>query len=249
MTARIGYQNLLESGTVVASSENAGYPVENAYDWRTFDYFRPAAGGTISIDLTLSVAASADYFAFYGQDLSSLSGTIKLQYWNGSSYVDCFSAVSPIDNAPVMKFFTPQSSDKWRVVIVCASVFNIACIAFGTAMVMQQRAYLNWTPPALGRDTQLINSVSDGGAFLGRSIISKGIRTTLELQFTQEAWVRTNWLAFVRHAEQKPFFFAHNVETYPAEIAFLWVEDAIPPARNTHYGYMGASVPVKGLVE
>lgn len=249
VTARLGYVNLLEAGTVVASSENASYPVENAYDWLTSDWFRPAAGGTVTIDLTLPAPASADYFAFYGQDLWSLSGTIKLQRWNGAAYVDCFAAIAPVSNAPVMTFFTSASSDKWRVVIACASVFNIAAISFGPALELQHGMYLNWTPPLFGRETDLVNTISDGGAFLGRSVISRGIRTSLELQYAEEAWMRSTWLPFVKHAEQKPFFFAHNVVRYPEEVAFCWVEDRLTPAGNTHYGYMGASIPIKGLVE
>lgn len=174
MTGIVGYENLLENGAVVASSENADFPVENLFDWRTSDFFKPATFGTINIDLTLSGADAADYFAFYGHDLYDHGGTIKLQYHNGSSYVDCFSAITPTDNKPQLVTFSSQSATLWRVVITCTTVFSIAVVSFGARMTMERDLYIGWTPPKFGRATQLIDSTSDGGQFLGRSIIANG---------------------------------------------------------------------------
>ena len=247
--ARIGYQNLLESGTVTASSENASYPVENAYDWLTFDYFRPAAGGTVNIDLTLGSAAPADYFAFFSQDLPSVSGTIKLQYWDGSAYQDCFSAITPTDNTPQMVSFTSQSSTKWRVVVTSSGVFNIGCISFGAQLVLERGMYIGWTPPTFGRATKLINSVSDGGSFLGRSVLVSGIRSSIEIRYASDSWMRTNWLDFVRHAETKPFFFVPDIASHPTECVFAYSDGDIPVPTQTAYGFMGVTVPIAGMVE
>ncbi|MBZ9975475.1 hypothetical protein [Mesorhizobium sp. BR-1-1-10] len=247
--ARLGFENLLENGTVVASSENADFPVENAFDWLTSDFFKPATSGTINIDLTLTGADSADYFAFYGQDLYAHGGTIKLQYWDGAAYQDCFAALTPTDNTPQFISFASQTSTKWRVVITCTSVFSIAVIAFGAQLALEYGMYLGWTPPKFGRNTQLINSQSDGGAFLGRSIISRGVSSTLVVQYASDVWMRANWLNFVRHAEQKPFFFVPNITGYPQDCVFAYSDAAIPPPSQTHFGHMGASVPILGMVE
>ncbi|MHC2315145.1 hypothetical protein ACVIHC_002191 [Bradyrhizobium diazoefficiens] len=247
MTNRLCFQNLLENGTVVASSEDAAYPVANSFDWITSDYFRPTAGGTINIDLTLSEAASANYFAFFNQNLYSLSGTIKLQWWNGSAYVDCFSAVSPTSNAPSVTFFPQQISTKWRVVITCASVFAISMLSFGTSLDLPYGMYLNWTEPQLANADEYLNSESDSGEFLGTSRISKGIKTTLELQGATDAWIRTNWVPFISRA--KPFWFLPNYETYPSEAALCKFDGAPPPPKHSGYGYMSVSIPIRGLIE
>ncbi|MBZ9674557.1 hypothetical protein [Mesorhizobium sp. ES1-1] len=246
---RIGYQNLLELGTVVASSEDAGFPVQNAYDWLTSDYFKPAASGTITLTLTLGAAKSADYFAFYGHDLYAHGGTIKLQYWNGSAYVDCFAAITPTDGAPRLVTFTAQTSTLFRVVITCTSVFAIAVISFGSALSLERGMYLNWTPPPFGRTTRLINSQSEGGAFLGRSIIAKGVKSSLEVRAASDTWMRSNWPAFVAHAEQKPFFFLPDNVGQPLECVFCWADQDIPAPAHVYYGYMGVTIPIRGLVE
>lgn len=249
-SARIGYDNLLEQAViVVASSENSDFPVQNTYDWLTSDYFKPALSGTVNITATLASPKTADYFAFFGHDLYNHGGTIKLQWWNGSAYVDCFAAVTPTDNTPQFITFTAQTATIWRVVITCTSVFSLAVLSFGAQLTLERGMYLNWTPPPLGRATELVNSISDGGAFLGRSIIAKGVKTTLELQYASDAWVRTYWPAFVRHAEQKPFFFVPDAVGQPLEVVYCWAEDDIPAPKHTHYGFMGVSIPIRGMVE
>lgn len=247
--ARIGYENLLENGTVVASSEDADFPVANAYDWRTSDFFKPAASGTINIDLTLSGADGADYFAFYGQDLYSHGGTIKLQYWNGAAYVDCFTAITPTDNTPQMVTFASQSATLWRVVITCSSVFSIAVISFGAQLTLERGMYFGWTPPQFGRNTQLIDSTSDGGEFLGRSIIANGVSSDLQLNQASDAWMRTYGLPLLKRLELKPFFFVPNITGYPGECVFAFTDGAIPPPTQSAYGFMSASIPIRGMVE
>lgn len=248
--ARLGFENLLENGTVVASSEAAGFPVANVYDWRPSDFFKPASiASAVNITLTLSVADGADYFAFYNHNLHLTGGTIKLQWWNGSSWVDCFGAITPTDNSPRFISFTAQSSTQWRVVITATSIFSIACISFGTQLALEYGMYLNWTPPVLARDTKVINSQSDSGNFLGRSIISTGIKSSIILQGASDAWVRASWMPFVRHAEQKPFFFIPNITAYPLEAVFCWVEGQVPVPAHTNYGFMGVTVPIKGMIE
>lgn len=249
MTALIGYENLLENGTVVASSEDADFPVENAFDWRTSDFFKPAASGTINITLTLSGADSADYFAFYGHDLYDHGGTIKLQYHNGSTYVDCFAAITPTDNTPRVVTFSSLSATLWRVVITCTTVCSIAVISFGSKLQLERGMYLNWTPPRFGRATRVIDSASDGGEFLGRSIISNGVRTAIQLNHASDAWMRSSGEAFIQRIERKPFFFLHNVETYPLEAVFAFTDGEIPAPTQSAYGFMSVSIPIRGMVE
>ena len=246
---RLAYENLLELGTVTASSENAEFPVENCFDGNTADYFKPASGGTVNIDLTLSPGRTANYFAFYAQNLFQFGGSIKLQYHNGADYVDATSGISPSDNAPRILFFDDTTATQWRIVVTCSSVFSLGMVSFGEFLPLQHGMYRDWTPPVLGRANTLLNSVSDSGAFLGRSIIAKGIQTTVKLQYAADSWVRDEWLTFVKHAEQKPFWFAPNVDAYPNEVALCWTDGDIPAPVHTHYGYMGVDVPIRGLVE
>ena len=248
--ARLGYENLLEAGTFVASSEDASFPVANVADWRPSDFFKPTSvASAVNITLTLAGSRSADYFGFYNHNLHLTGGTIKLQYWNGSSWVDCFSAITPTDNSPRFISFTSRTSTQWRVVITATSIFSIAVISFGAQLALEYGMYLNWTTPVMGRDTKVLNSQAENGNFLGRSLISKGVKSSIILQGASDTWIRANWMTFIRHAEQKPFFFLPDLTSNPLEAAFCWTDGEIPPPTHTNYGFMGATIPIRGMVE
>ncbi len=247
--ARVAYSNLLEQGTVTASSVNPDYPVLNAFDWVTTDYFRPATAGVVYIELLMAQGQAANYLAFYGQDIWRYGGTIKLQYWTGSAWLDASVGVAPADNAPRIIFFNSITAPRWRVEIVCSQVFNLGALAFGEYTALPLPMYLGWTPPQLGRSNTVINSVSERGAFLGRSVLAKGVQTNLVLQGAADEWVRTTWLPFLKHAETKPFWFIPDAVKQPNECMFCWVENEIPPPTHTNYGYMGHTLQLRGLVE
>ncbi|WP_342150229.1 hypothetical protein [Methylorubrum sp. SB2] len=246
---RIAYDNLLERGAVAASSEDPSYPVANAYDGLTCDFFRPTATGTVTITLTLPMGGTANYFAFYNQDLFKSGGSIGLQYYDGTAWQNATPGVTPSNNAPRIVFFNPVTATQWRVLITCSQQFNLGVVSFGQYLALPYGMYLGWTPPRLGRATKLTTSMSDAGAFLGRRIIGNGIRTALQLQYASDAWMDANWLGFVRHAEQKPWFFAPQVVKRPNDVAFCWTEDEIPPPTHTHYGFMGTTINLRVVVE
>jgi hypothetical protein len=246
--SRIGYENLLENGTVVASAEDADYPVENCFDWNTADYFRPDTSGTINVDLTLAIADNANYLAIFAQDLYLHGGTIKLQYHNGSTFVDASATITPSDNSPQRVFFNSVSATRWRLVIACTNIFNLGAVSFGEYLELPYGMYLDWTPPRLARANKSTNNISETGAFLGKSVVSKGLRTTIEL-LASDAWVRTYWEPFMEHLEAKPFFWCPNFDGYPTESAFCWLDGDLSPPKHAYYGYMRSSVSIGGLVE
>lgn len=251
--ARIGFENIANraDAAISASSEDGEFPVENMFDWRPNDFFKPASvASPVTVDIDLDEEVTADYLAFYSQNLFGLSGTIKLQYHNGSGYIDASPVIAPTSNAPRMVFFAAQISDKWRLVMDASDIFAIGVVSFGQYMGLPRGMYMNWTSPFLARNTRIINSKTEGGTFIGRSAIPNGFRTTLQLNNAPDAWVRSTWIDFVEHAEGRPFFFSHDVNDHPTECAFCLTEgQSIPPPTQTSNGYMKASIPIEGQIE
>jgi len=252
----IGYENLLELGEVATFNnagvefENDDHPVENAYDWLTTDFFKPDGLGTTTIELTLDEGREADYLGIYAHDFDTAPATIQLQYHDGSTWQDATPAVTPANRSPLMQTFTAVLASRWRLVIVAlVDIPSLGVVSFGKALYTNHGVYIGYSEPLLARDNELINSVSERGTFLGRSVIASGFSTNLVLQYATDQWVRDYWLPFVRHAECKPFFYLWNVEDYPHEAAFCWTEGKISPPTHTHYGYMGTSIPIRGKTE
>ena len=62
---RILYDNFFDQAdTVVASSEDGDFPIENAYDWLPYDFFKPSASGSYTVTCTFSNAKTVNCMAF-----------------------------------------------------------------------------------------------------------------------------------------------------------------------------------------
>ena len=246
---RFCYENLfVDADTVVASSEDSDFPVENLYDWVTSDYFKPAVGGSYTITATFSTPQTADYFAFHGHDLDVNTGTIKLEYHDGTTWQDAFPVLNPLNNNTDVTYFDEQSSLQWRVAIDSTVISSIALISFGKYMAVEYGVWNGFVPPVLARNPKTITSVSDSGVFIGRSVITQGIKTSFPISLASIDWIRTDWLPFVVHAEAKPFFATWHARHYPREHALMWADGTIKPPKHTHHNLMAMNFKVKGVV-
>jgi len=246
----IGYHNLLEdSGAVIVGVPAA--VVANAYDWLTYDYWTTnAAAGTITA--TFAEAKAADYFAFFGHTLADKNGTIKLQYKQGAgAWTDIPETfVTPGDTRPVFKTFDKIFANQWRVVIVCdaGETVNLAVVSFGEKLSMQRGAYVGVTPPPFARVDTILNSETQDGQFLGRSLIRTGISGSMDFDMFTAAWVRLSLNDFILHARTKGWFIAWYPTTYPDEVAYCWTSGT-PQPNNTKQGRMGMSLAYEGRAE
>jgi hypothetical protein len=249
---RIGYKNLFESAsTVTASSEASGFEGSNAYNWDTASYWKPSATGTHYLTATFSSAVTADYFAIYAHNLNTYNASVKLQYsTDGSSWSDATSAQAPSTSRPILVSFTAILAAWWRIELVTSSgPAQIGVAAFGEALVFPCGMKVGFQPPTLSREGKYMNSKSEGGQFLGRSLLRNGAKTKIDLDLLDPLWVRNNWEPFIRHAEIKPFIFSWDYENHPNEAAFCFTSGKIPPARYSEPNFMSISLPVDALIE
>ncbi len=248
---RIAYQNLFEDSgvTVTPSTETAGYEGANAYDWLTATSWKPTATGDSTLQAVLSSSKPANYFAFYNQTLYSNGGSIKLQYSlnSGGAWSDATAAFSPSDNKAMYFRFPAITTNYWRVLINSNPVSYVGHVQFGMDFELERGCMPGFTPPLLGRDTAITNTVSQTGAFLGRTLLANGARGSINIDKVTTPWVRTVWLPFVLHAERKPFMFLHDPQYYPGEAAFCWSDGAIENPKHTKRNLMSGGIKYKAL--
>ena len=251
---KIGYKTLLDdiaSYVFTTGTEDADNPFANAYDNLLFDSMALDASATpYDIDITLNASASADYFSFYKTNLAAVGGSIQLKYWDGAAYVDASGTISPTDTTPALTEFTTQSSDKWRLVIDNNNTdVTISDIKFGDIITTEFGVYIGFSVPILAREIQYTNNVSNKGLPLGRSIVNKGFKDMLNIEFMTDSFARSTWLPFIKHAERFPFYLAWNITDYSDEIAYATNDGPIPKPRQTHPGRMAANVKLTGFTE
>lgn len=253
MSALILYQNRLADAVVTASSSRSGYAVANAYDWRTTTYWSPvSAVGAHSLTAVFGSTVYADAFAIYRHNLYERDASVVLQYStnSGTTWIDCFAPVRPSKNQCVLKTFSQKAATHWRVLInqTAAGELFVGVTAFGLPLITERGMSAGFTVPRLGRKNEILNNKTEGGAFSGRSLISRGAETRIEIRHVSPAWVSNFWEPFVQHAELRPFFFSWDNDGHPEDAVFCWADGDIPQVPYDDNHRMTPAMPVQCLL-
>ncbi len=247
--AVIGWDNLFARATLLASSETTSGPAENAADGLTWDYWESegdTSGDTLRAQL--SVAEPADYLGIAGHNLGSVGATLTLQgSANGISWTTVAGPFSPASDKPALWRFPSATWQYWRVLVMGGPV-RIGVVNVGALLVLPEGVFVGHKPESLNRRPKLSNNESEDGQFLGRSVIRRGAEGIIKQDRVTQAWVRSVWDPFARHAETKPFFWAWRYDTFPDEVMYGWTDEGAEVEQGSN-GYMAVSLNVRGQVE
>lgn len=247
--AWVAYQNLLEQAALVtASSAVVGYPVRYAYDWSTATYWQPVGIGTHTLQVEFSSPVSADYLALYRHNFAQANAIIKLQYDDGGIWFDCFDAMAATDNQLIFKRFTQQTSSLWRIVITNTQPVFIGVLMFGQALNLERGMSEGFTPPRHGRDDTILDSTSEGGAFLSSRLVRQGAESDLTINWVTSVWLRQHGEPFMAHARLKPFVFSWNDINYPQDVCFCKVKGKINNSSIKARGWQSLSMRLNCLL-
>jgi len=237
MTAYIGYNNHVKTGTITVTSEATGYEKENAQSWKTSSWWQAAAAGTVYFNIDAGSSVSADSWGIVGHDLSSNSGTIKPQYsatgaWAGEE-LDFDTVQTPTGKETIFRKVTSQSARYWRFEIASTTVASfIANFYLGVSLSLERGIPAPFAPANLNRDRKIFNSMSEGGQFLGRAIRHNGSMVKIVQKKITRTWIDANWTALADHVELYPFYFLWDQENYPAETAYCFTNKISYPVYN-----------------
>jgi len=249
---KIGYQNILESASAitVTSEESSSYAKENAYDWNTYDSWRAGAAGTVYYTIDYGSAIACDYWAMAAHDLSDNNGTVQLQY-SSDNFVsdtnDIGDLIAPDSNSPKFHSFTSVSARYWRFEITSTGAASyISQISLGTALTLARAVGAGFGIPNDAHDDEIMNAITEGGNFKGRSVYRRAISSELKLTIQGMTFIRGDWRTFVEHAKLKPFFFAWNPDY--DESVYIWMEgNPDKPVIDGNHKTLSTGFRFKGL--
>ncbi len=247
---RIGYDNLLEDGAVVADYEEAENPASNIKTVSTGEYWRSSDNYQVQY-LTMTVNPSTvDYFAIAGHNLAGAE--LKLQYRMdpGDSWTDVTVPVIPGDNNAIMWLFTAiVSAPYWRLEIEPSEGIapRIAVIYIGEILTLQRRVYVGHRPVIYARDTNVVSGVSESGQYLGRVVRNQTLEFALTQQNVDAEFYREYVELFVQAAITRPFFAAWRPSTYPLEVGYCWLTRDIVPENQLANGFMRFDIVGRAL--
>lgn len=243
--ARIGYQTLTRGAVVTASSEVAGWPASATANPMTYERWRPTAvPAWVSYDA--GAAVEVDYLGIASHNLGSSGATIVLQYSaNGSSW-STVETVEVADDRTIMLLFAPVTARYWRLRVLDA-VATVGVVYLGRVLEMQRGLYGGHSPGTLSRQTDIMPNRSEGGQFLGRSIIREGYATSYEWDNLTAAWYRKWFDPFVKSARKYPFFIAWYPLKFPDEVLYAWCTDDIRPRNQGQRDLMAVGFAVEAI--
>lgn len=237
----IGYENLLETGSVSADSAADDNPASNVKNISTGEYWLSTDSVNVQY-LTMQIpAGKVNYFALAGHNLAGAELKLQRRDDPGDAWTDVTTAVIPGDNSAILWFFEDnETSVYWRLYIEPAEGVapRIAIVYIGEVLVLQRRVYVGHAPAVYNAQSQYRTGVSQSSQYLGRVIRRQTLQFSLDQQNVEPDFYRTYIDPFRIHAETKPFFAAWRPSKYPEEVAFCWTTRDIGLTNQSANGFI-----------
>lgn len=231
----VAFQNFAAdaAASVDASSEVAGREAVLSISWAAGDQkWNAASAGDGWLRVDLGSARSADCFGIYGHNFGTAGAEISFQYASaaGGPWSDLVDPESPTTDGTIFRVADePVSARYWRVFIDNPSVAPIVAIFFvGKSLRLYSGPPIPFAPPPFWTDDEILNSETEGGEFMGRSVLRRANRCSVGIDLAPVSWAREYYLPFRDHVRTAPFFYAWNYDDRPNESALCYSDGAIP---------------------
>jgi len=240
--ARIGWQDAIES--ISASSAASGHPAANALSWQTYERWRPSASPAT---LTATYAAQTVEYIAVGAHTLSTADSVTLEVLEGSTWTPITTSLLewPLDNEPIMVLIEPRQISGHRLVVsYSGGAPSVGKTAAGKVLTLRRPFYSGHNPAILSRDTTRQPNVSEGGEWLGNTIIRQSRSTNMSWQHIEANWYRINVDPFVQHARSYPFFIAWNPSRF-TDCLYGMLTGGVSPSNMGIRDLMEFSISVK----
>lgn len=214
--AWLGWKNWANNinTTITAATTQAGYYANSLKNWLPWDFWQGNSGSG-NIDFDCFYVLNVNYLALAAHTFGTNTATLEFYGATDSSFTGAeliFSqAVSPSTANPVLCFkFDTKTYRYYRLRYTGADdAVRLGVIAFGLRTEFEIGFYGGFPTPKWNDDAEVTNSRSEGGVFLGRSVLRTGIKpVSLTIEPVTHAWVNNEFLPFKEHATSYPFFLA-----------------------------------------
>jgi len=224
-----------------------GFEPAYAFDYRDFTAFRHVASGDV-ITITLpSGFPLTNAIAFYVG--AGVAGSVAVDAPTGDFdvnvpigeeagiyYLNGTGVAIGLGGTITLTFNLPQRD--WKQIYV------------GEEMVFPRGQRDGIAPPTLTGGFKLTNNVAINGSIIGTSVVRQDRKSTIELDYLTETYIRDTWEPFAAEhvALGRPFFYLWNFEGFPLEGTFAAAENLSRPVNMSPHPFMSVSLPLRNLI-
>jgi hypothetical protein len=252
----IGYQNLVTTTGITATTSNSDFPIANVANPATHLKWKSGVNtGSEIVEIVIG-GVSIDYVAIAKHNFGTIGCQITLEATVDTSspytgYVTLVSATTITDDLPLIFQFTPATYGAIRLTITSSSdTFREAAVIYvGTLLTFERsiKVSVDHTPINLGRDLDVFNGMSESGQFIGRIVRKEFFDTKAEFSYFTNAWYRASFDPFVVAAKETPFFWAWAPNSYSRDTGFGWLTKMIAPAMHLPTQRFNATIEMRAV--
>ena len=245
--SRIGHSTWTRIGTASASSEEANFPSDAPLNELTYEFWRPTAlPATWTLDAVLP--SYADYIGIAAHTLGSSSCTVTIQSSPDNSTWTNIDSLTPTDDSPIMFLFDEVLARYYRLSITGgADMPSVGVVYVGQTLDMMRPCFGGLTPINLSRNSVIRPNKSEGGQWLGRSVIRQGTSMSVSYKNLDGDWLRTYFQPFMIDAISYPFFYAWRPDNYPDACGYVWTTKDIVPSNQGVNSLMQVGWDMQGI--
>lgn len=227
----VGWHNVVAFGSVVADTEESGYPASNLANPATNLEWRAEDDSEQYITITTNEVDPIDYVGIAKHNLGSGEIPVSIEMFDGADWIEIVEETMLADDGPAIFRFEAQSISQLRIRLQTGSEIPRAAVVYaGKLLDLERKIYVGHVPLTDARRLSVANNRSESGNFLGRIVLGEWRESRVPLSLITPAWFRANMRPFLKQAAELPFFFAWRPGTYPEECGYGWFTGDPDPA-------------------
>ena len=240
----------LGTPVATGTDSGSEYDAANLNDYRTYTYWKSSSSDMVEITIDAGSSQTCDTLGIIAHNLSTADALVSVySSTNGSTWTIRLAAFTPSDDTAIMKTFSSISARYWKLRIAgpeitmlfedgdtklyedgdtmtydgpLAATPQMAVLFIGERIDMPERVKAVFVPENISIQAQ--SSRSKAGNLLGSVIRHKPFTLApewngLTYTFVNDTYLQTFWET--HYSEMKPYFWAHDIGTFPDEIFYV----------------------------
>ena len=247
-TSYVLWRNILTHSSLFASATDGGSHVRNAVDWRTNTSYQVTSAGIQYLSITAAELLNANAVAVSRHNMFSalVGAAVFVQYFSNGVWKNAGVIKAQSDSQTMLQLFDDlHKSTSWRLKfeVISGKTFVLGVVLVGEVTHMPFGMPAGFTPPRHNPQIEYVNNKTEGGAFVGRSVVRRGSNAELRQPLVKTTWLRTEGEAFKNHAELKPFIFSWSHDKYPEDAVYCLATNIAPnTTRDNRYQQFSMSL-------